>query len=85
MIPKIRKMFCIHDYLYSKRSRAEKYNDGKDYVKERFIIVTSESDLSAEEMSAYDHITYSDFNDAVRELRILVNDMKEWNKTNETF
>ncbi|MCT6684558.1 MULTISPECIES: hypothetical protein [Bacillus amyloliquefaciens group] len=73
----IRKMYLIHDWLYSKKSIAEKYNDGKDSPEEQFIIVTDEDDAIAEELPAEDYFLYSDVNELITELRdIIVDDLK---------
>ncbi|MCV4329350.1 MULTISPECIES: hypothetical protein [Bacillus amyloliquefaciens group] len=76
MLPHIRKMSLVHDYLYNNREVAERSNDGKDQVRDRYIIVTTEEDLFAEEIPAEEHYLYSDFNEVVSELRNTVNDMK---------
>ena len=58
-------MSLVHDYLYNNREVAERSNDGKDQVRDRFIIVTTAEDLFAEEIPAEEHYLYSDFNEVV--------------------
>ncbi|MCY8478074.1 hypothetical protein [Bacillus atrophaeus] len=79
----IRKMYLIHDWLYSHRSTAEKYNDGKDSIKESYIIVTNENDAVAEEIPAEEYMIYSSLQDVIPELRETLNDkIKNRNKGN---
>ncbi|AVB12176.1 hypothetical protein ACFVIX_06215 [Bacillus subtilis] len=76
----IRKMYLIHDWLYSKKSIAEKYNDGKDSPKEQLIIVTDEGDAIAEELPAEDYLLYSDVNELISDLRDIIIDDLEGHK-----